>query len=128
MQQVGIEPTTSGVSSRRSKPLSYSCEKWPETDLNRRHGNFQSPALPTELSGRVCERYVCTHVCRYDITLHEVAPAPENRSPESSGGTRGFGSSAVVYAAGWLDVSSATGAAVRRSGPTRHPPERMRRW
>jgi hypothetical protein len=26
---------------------------WPETDLNRRHGNFQSPALPTELPGRV---------------------------------------------------------------------------
>jgi hypothetical protein len=26
-------------------------EKWPETDLNRRHVNFQSTALPTELSG-----------------------------------------------------------------------------
>ena len=26
---------------------------WPETDLNRRHGDFQSPALPTELPGRV---------------------------------------------------------------------------
>jgi hypothetical protein len=32
----------------------YLCEgvkKWPETDLNRRHVNFQSTALPTELSG-----------------------------------------------------------------------------
>ena len=26
-------------------------KKWPETDLNRRHVNFQSTALPTELSG-----------------------------------------------------------------------------
>ena len=24
----------------------------PETESNRRHGDFQSPALPTELSGR----------------------------------------------------------------------------
>jgi hypothetical protein len=28
--------------------------KWcPETDLNRRHADFQSAALPTELSGHV---------------------------------------------------------------------------
>ena len=25
---------------------------WSETDLNRRHGDFQSPALPTELPDR----------------------------------------------------------------------------
>ena len=30
---------------------------WPETESNRRHGDFQSPALPTELSGR-CQRCV----------------------------------------------------------------------
>ena len=24
---------------------------WPGTELNRRHGDFQSPALPTELPG-----------------------------------------------------------------------------
>ena len=31
---------------------------WPETDLNRRHGDFQSPALPTELPGRYeCAAY-----------------------------------------------------------------------
>ncbi|GBH14492.1 hypothetical protein KPSA3_00382 [Pseudomonas syringae pv. actinidiae] len=28
-------------------------ERWcPETESNRRHGDFQSPALPTELSGQ----------------------------------------------------------------------------
>ena len=27
----------------------------PETDLNRRHADFQSAALPTELSGHLCE-------------------------------------------------------------------------
>ena len=27
-------------------------EVWPETESNRRHGDFQSPALPTELSGQ----------------------------------------------------------------------------
>lgn len=27
----------------------------PETDLNRRHADFQSAALPTELSGHPCE-------------------------------------------------------------------------
>src|SRR5690606_24452898 len=26
--------------------------EWPETESNRRHGDFQSPALPTELSGQ----------------------------------------------------------------------------
>ena len=32
--------------------LCWSCVKWcPETDLNRRHADFQSAALPTELSG-----------------------------------------------------------------------------
>ena len=25
----------------------------PETESNRRHGDFQSPALPTELSGQM---------------------------------------------------------------------------
>lgn len=32
---------------------SSSCAWWPETDLNRRHGDFQSPALPSELPGLV---------------------------------------------------------------------------
>ncbi len=26
---------------------------WPETESNRRHGDFQSPALPTELSSQI---------------------------------------------------------------------------
>jgi integrase len=40
-----------GVSTNASprKALDSRC---PETELNRRHGDFQSPALPTELSGR----------------------------------------------------------------------------
>src|SRR5262249_33415932 len=29
----------------------------PGTELNRRHGEFQSPALPTELPGRLGERH-----------------------------------------------------------------------
>lgn len=38
------------LSSKR--PLKRgSLKRWPETDLNRRHVNFQSTALPTELSG-----------------------------------------------------------------------------
>ena len=33
-----------------------SLKKWcPETDLNRRHADFQSAALPTELSGHSLE-------------------------------------------------------------------------
>ena len=31
-------------------PLNYIRKKCPETESNRRHGDFQSPALPTELS------------------------------------------------------------------------------
>ena len=30
---------------------------WPEVESNHRHGDFQSPALPTELSG-LCTTYV----------------------------------------------------------------------
>ena len=35
-------------------------EWWPEVESNHRHGDFQSPALPTELSGQctMCRRRV----------------------------------------------------------------------
>ena len=36
--------------TRRAKSLNSWC---PEAESNHRHGDFQSPALPTELSGRV---------------------------------------------------------------------------
>ena len=33
-------------------PTSRDVQWWPETDFNRRQGDFQSPALPSELPGR----------------------------------------------------------------------------
>src|SRR5690606_41466159 len=58
----GIEPPTRGFST----PCSTNCATWanqgarkvhlrkwcPGTESNRRHGDFQSPALPTELPGQ----------------------------------------------------------------------------
>jgi hypothetical protein len=42
----------SSKKGRTFRPDPSSFVWWPETDLNRRHGDFQSPALPTELPGR----------------------------------------------------------------------------
>src|SRR5690554_5059061 len=66
---VGVEPTTCrlriGCSTSElrwrkspaavsfSEGLAASCFWWPGADLNRRHHDFQSCALPTELPGRV---------------------------------------------------------------------------
>ena len=37
--------------------LIFKVLKWcPEAESNHRHGDFQSPALPTELSGHLAER------------------------------------------------------------------------
>ena len=36
--------------------MSYAREWCPEPESNQRHGDFQSPALPTELSGQVATR------------------------------------------------------------------------
>ena len=43
-----------------ARPDSSVAEKkwWPGTELNRRHRDFQSPALPTELPGRSAARYL----------------------------------------------------------------------
>ena len=34
---------------------------WPRTGLNRRHGDFQSPALPTELPGHLIKKRLADH-------------------------------------------------------------------
>src|SRR6478735_7959070 len=57
-------------SIKANRPTQHSlrrgCGWWPETDLNRRHVNFQSTALPTELSG---------------LTTATLAGGPEVRVP-----------------------------------------------
>ena len=47
---------------------------WPETESNRRHGDFQSPALPTELSGRFDARFQ-TNKSTTDIGTMPLRPA-----------------------------------------------------
>ena len=38
----------------KQKRFAYAKRSWcPETESNHRHGDFQSPALPTELSGQI---------------------------------------------------------------------------
>ena len=58
---------------------------WPETDLNRRHGNFQSPALPTELPGRDVHAMVAAHPhggqARADPDGEADASLDEGRQP-----------------------------------------------
>src|SRR5690554_2658636 len=51
----------------------------PETESNRRHGDFQSPALPTELSGQrgAIKRLLPGHVkpllCRWSFAGRHIA-------------------------------------------------------
>ena len=48
----GLEPPTAGFGDRCSTKLSYGpIFSWPGAELNRRHRDFQSRALPTELPG-----------------------------------------------------------------------------
>jgi hypothetical protein len=42
-------------------------EWWPEVESNHRHGDFQSPALPTELSGQ-CEVDILAFFARFKMT------------------------------------------------------------
>lgn len=68
--KTGFEPATSCSQSRRSTRLSYFPNKkvglkrigikwWLGTGSNRRHGDFQSPALPTELPSHLLARGTC---------------------------------------------------------------------
>ena len=42
---------TTSTESAHLRARHYENRWWPETESNCRHGDFQSPALPTELSG-----------------------------------------------------------------------------
>ena len=50
---------------------------WPGTESNRRHGDFQSPALPTELPGREQDR----HISRPPVESATCNPGPGSRVP-----------------------------------------------
>lgn len=81
--KTGFEPATSCSQSRRSTRLSYFpvCdfhpkeEKWwLETGLNRRHADFQSAALPTELSSHELPTTLAAgHVQRLYIVFCKMA-------------------------------------------------------
>src|SRR5690242_11155540 len=45
---------------------------WPGTESNRRHGDFQSPALPTELPGQASRLQVRRH-CAGEPPIKTVA-------------------------------------------------------
>ena len=51
-QVMGIEPTYLAWKAS-VLPLNYTC-MCPEPESNQRHEDFQSSALPTELSGQFC--------------------------------------------------------------------------
>ena len=56
-RKTGFEPATLALARRYSttEPLPHFF--WcPEAESNHRHGDFQSPALPTELSGHMAEK------------------------------------------------------------------------
>src|SRR5207302_1172717 len=56
---------------------------WPGTELNRRHADFQSAALPTELPGREGWASIeCVRPCNYN-NLHFRSPNPCHSSPET---------------------------------------------
>ncbi len=57
---------------RASKSLISKKNSWcPEAESNHRHGDFQSPALPTELSGQVLIR----PFYRADLNEARIKPA-----------------------------------------------------
>ena len=56
---------------------------WPEVELNHRHTDFQSVALPTELSGQRQVRRVphgANRWCRYDFTRISIIGDPPNHT------------------------------------------------
>ena len=52
-----LQDSVGGVNVRSNEGI-FKGKWWPETESNRRHGDFQSPALPTELSGQPRCQYV----------------------------------------------------------------------
>ena len=66
---IGVEPMTFRVWTERSSQLSYTAIFWcPEAESNHRHGDFQSPALPTELSGHLAERVGFEPTAPFEVT------------------------------------------------------------
>src|SRR3954469_21905143 len=56
---------------------------WPGTELNRRHADFQSAALPTELPGREGWASIeCVRHCNYN-NLHFESPNALREEPEA---------------------------------------------
>lgn len=53
----GLEPILSWLTATRFYQLNYgeNIEKCPKVESNHRHKDFQSYALPTELSGQIFE-------------------------------------------------------------------------
>ena len=64
-QVMGIEPTYLAWKAS-VLPLNYTC-MCPEPESNQRHEDFQSSALPTELSGQFC-RFELTTLIFYPVT------------------------------------------------------------
>ena len=58
-RETGLKPATFALARRRSINWATpaNIKWWPETESNRRHGDFQSPALPTELSGQQIKKW-----------------------------------------------------------------------
>ena len=53
-QQVHIRTLLMKLTKQREAELGVWCWMWPGTESNRRHEDFQSSALPTELPGHRC--------------------------------------------------------------------------
>lgn len=79
-----------GSRHRNKKPAKPCASRvswlWPRADSNRRHGDFQSPALPTELPGRIAPpgRFPPAH----PAALRRVASHPDARPPSAGEPTR----------------------------------------
>ena len=55
-REKGFEPSTLALARRCSTPEPHPHIWWSETESNRRHEDFQSSALPTELSDLLADR------------------------------------------------------------------------
>lgn len=74
------QPATAGYYGNTEKTVTYRFEWWPEVESNHRHEDFQSTALPTELSGQLGVRIKAAD-------LHRVKPEARqsgNQSPQNT--------------------------------------------